>query len=189
VDVLPAGWNPKERTGLGTLKSGSRGFEIRHQSGANLYQKRKLRLHQLGGMMAKILIVDDQPCVREIYAEELISEGYQVVTARDAESIEGHLRFSRPDLVLLDLYLDGLNGIRVLEDIKRKRPNLPVIIVTAYDSFREDPRLSAAAAYVIKSIFFDELKEKVADVLTKQQVPEKDPLAVPSAVRCGLPCG
>ena len=138
--------------------------------------------------MAKILIVDDQPCVRQVYEEELISEGYQVVTAGDAEAVEGHLRFSQPDLVLLDLYLDGFSGIGVLEDIKRKRPNLPVVIVTAYDSFREDPRLSQAAGYIIKSVCFEELKEKVADVLTKQHLPEEDCL-VPRTMRCGFPCG
>ncbi|UCD86289.1 MAG: response regulator, partial [Desulfobacterales bacterium] len=113
-------------------------------------------------MMAKTLIVDDQPCVREIFAEELISKGHQVLTAGDAEYVKGHLRFSRADLVLLDLYLEGPNGIGVLQDIKRECPNLPVIIVTAYDSFREDPRLSQVAGYVIKSIFFEELKEKAA---------------------------
>jgi DNA-binding NtrC family response regulator len=140
-------------------------------------------------MMAKTLIVDDQPCVREIFAEELISKGHQVLTAGDAESVKGHLRFSRADLVLLDLYLEGPNGIGVLQDIKRECPNLPVIIVTAYDSFREDPRLSQVAGYVIKSIFFEELKEKAADALTKQQVPEEGSLAVPSGVRSGLSYG
>jgi DNA-binding NtrC family response regulator len=140
-------------------------------------------------MMAKILIVDDQPCVREIFAEELISEGHQVVTAGDAESVKGHLRFSRLDLVLLDLYLEGPNGIDVLRDIKRERPNLPVIILTAYDSFRADPRLSQADGYVIKSICFDELKEKVADVLTKERVPKKISLMVQSGVGWGLSYG
>jgi len=119
--------------------------------------------------MAKILIVDDQACVRELLSEELISEGYGVATAGDAESISGHLRFSRPDLVLLDLYLDGCNGIGVLGDIKRQHPDLPVIIFTAYDSYREDPRLSQADGYIIKSTVLDELKGKIADVLSRQQ--------------------
>ena len=119
--------------------------------------------------MAKILIVDDQACVRELLSEELISEWYGVATAGDAESISGHLRFSRPDLVLLDLYLDGCNGIGVLGDIKRQHPDLPVIIFTAYDSYREDPRLSQADGYIIKSTVLDELKGKIADVLSRQQ--------------------
>ena len=139
--------------------------------------------------MAKVLIVDDQPCIREILAEELISEGYQVVTAGNAESVEGHLRFSRPDLVLLDLYLEGPNGIGLLQEIKGDHPNLPVIIVTAYDSFRDDPRLSQADGYVIKSVCFDELKQKVAHVLTRQEAGEQDALAVPGRIASSLSHG
>ena len=124
--------------------------------------------------MAKILIVDDQACVRELLSEELISEGYRVTTAGDAESISGHLRFSRPDLVLLDLYLDGPDGIGVLRDIKREDPDLPVIIFTAYDSYVEDPRLSQADGYVIKSICLDELKGKIADVLRRKLASQEE---------------
>lgn len=115
--------------------------------------------------MATILVVDDQESVRQLLSEELISEGYRVATAGDAESVSQHLRFSQPDLVLLDLFLDGPDGFSVLRDIKRKAPGLPVIILTAYDSYREDPRLSRVNGYVIKSIAIDELKQKIADVL------------------------
>jgi len=69
--------------------------------------------------MAEILIVDDQPCVRELLSEELLSEAHSIVTAGDGESVKGHLRFSRPDLVLLDLYLDEADGFGVFEEIKR----------------------------------------------------------------------
>lgn len=118
--------------------------------------------------MAKILIVDDQSCVRELLSEELILEGYQVATAGNVEAVREYVRSSRPDLVLLDLYLDGPDGIRVLHDIKRQDPDLPVIIFTAYDSYVDDPRLSQADGYVIKSIVLNELKEKVADVLRRK---------------------
>ncbi|MBW1676320.1 MAG: response regulator [Deltaproteobacteria bacterium] len=118
--------------------------------------------------MTKILIVDDQPCVRELLSEELISEGYQVAMAGDVESVRGHLRFSKPDLVLLDPYLDGAEGFGVLRDIKGQNPNLPVIIFTAYDSYVDDPRLSQTDGYVIKSIVLDELKGKIADVLRRK---------------------
>ena len=119
--------------------------------------------------MANILIVDDQACVRELLSEDLISEGYGVATLGDAESVRGYLRFSRPNLVLLDLYLDGFNGIGVLGDIKRQHPDLPVIIFTAYDTYLHDPRLSQADGYIIKSTVLDELKGKIADVLSRQQ--------------------
>ncbi|MBW1676332.1 MAG: response regulator [Deltaproteobacteria bacterium] len=124
-------------------------------------------------MMAKILIVDDQACVRELLSEELISDGYRVATAGDAESISGHMRFSEPDLVLLDLYLDGAEGFRILRDIKGQNPDLPVIIFTAYDSYWEDPRLSQADGYVIKSIDLGELKGKIADILSRKPAPQE----------------
>ena len=116
--------------------------------------------------MANILIVDDQPYVRELLSEELAHEGYGIESVGDAQSIWGHLKDSRPDVVLLDLYLDGFEGCDVLRDIKSKEPNLPVLILSAYDSFEEDPRLSQADGYVIKSfVALDKLKQKIADVL------------------------
>lgn len=128
-----------------------------------------------GGAMSNILIVDDEQYVRKLFSEVLAHEGYRVASVGDVESIWGHLRDSPPDLVLLDLYLDGYKGWDVLQDIKRIDPNLPVLIVTAYDSYVNDPRLSRADGYIIKSIsVFDELKEKITDVLGQKTVPPTD---------------
>jgi two-component system response regulator (stage 0 sporulation protein F) len=122
--------------------------------------------------MAKILIIDDQQCIRELISEELISEGYRVHSLGDAKSVKVNLRFSKPDLVLLDLCLDEADGFGVLHDIKGQYPKIPVIIYTAYDSYREDSRLSQSDGYVIKSTMIDELKEKIADILAQQQTVE-----------------
>ena len=125
--------------------------------------------------MASILIVDDQSYVRELLSEELAHEGYRVASVGDTESIWRYLRDSPPDVVLLDLYLNGFEGWEVLNGIKRKDPNLPVLIVTAYDSFADDPRLSQAAGYVVKSFAsFAELKEKIAGILGWEKVPQPD---------------
>ncbi len=122
--------------------------------------------------MANILIVDDQPCVRQVISEELAGEGYWVAGVGDAASARAHLKDLPPDLVLLDLYLDGSHGWDVLRDIKRQDPSLPVLIVTAYDSFMDDPRLSEADGYVIKSVDLTELKKKVASSLRRKLEPE-----------------
>ena len=121
--------------------------------------------------MPNILIVDDQPCIRELLSEELILEGYRVHGVSDAEAVREYLLFSRPDLILLDLCLEGgLEGFGILGDIKRQYPHLPVIIVTAYDSYSEETRLSQADGYLIKSVyFFDELKQRIAQVFTHQR--------------------
>jgi len=122
--------------------------------------------------MANILIVDDLRCVRELLSEELILEGYRVHSVGDVESVSGLLRFSRADLVLLDLDLDEAGGFGLLREIKRQAPDLPIIILTAYDSYRDDPRLSQADGYVIKSMVLDELKIKIAGVLKEKHARE-----------------
>jgi DNA-binding NarL/FixJ family response regulator len=71
-------------------------------------------------------------------------------------------------LVLLDLYLDNTSGFTLLGDIKKEHPDLPVVIFTAYDSYRDDPRLSQADGYVVKSVLLDELKESVANLLGRK---------------------
>ena len=123
--------------------------------------------------MSKILIVDDQPCIQQFLADELASEGYRVATTGDAASVRGHLRFSAPDLVVLDLYLDGPDGIALLHDIKRQYPNLPVLIFTAYDSYRDDPELSEADGYLKKSVVLDELKAGIAGLLHRRETAEQ----------------
>jgi two-component system response regulator (stage 0 sporulation protein F) len=136
-------------------------------------------------MMANILLVDDQRCIRELLSEELSGEGCRVHGVGDVALVSGHLRFSRPDVVLLDLYLDEADGFGVFAEIKRQAPDLPVIIFTAYDSYREDPRLSQADGYVIKSMVLDELKEKIASVLKEEHAIEPTAEAGP---RLQAPC-
>ena len=120
--------------------------------------------------MTNILVVDDQPYIGEIFSEELADEGYRVESVSDAESIWKYLADYHPDLVLLDLYLNGFEGWKILNDIKEKEPHLPVLIFTAYDSFAEDPRLGSADGYLIKSLtVLDELKEKITGVIGRNQ--------------------
>jgi two-component system response regulator (stage 0 sporulation protein F) len=129
------------------------------------------RLMQEEAAMASILIIDDQPYIQELFSQELMDEGYKVLSTGDAESAKVYLENSKPDLVLLDLFLNGFEGWNVLQEIKRKDPHIPVLIVTAYDTYADDPRLSQADGYMVKSfVRFDELKHKVADVLGQKQV-------------------
>jgi DNA-binding NtrC family response regulator len=126
--------------------------------------------------MANILIVDDQACVRDLIAEILFDEGHKVRSAGDVASAMKEVRSSWPELILLDLYLDGPQGFGLLRDIKRRHPDLPVIMVTAYDSFRDDPRLSQANGYVVKRVrFWGELREMVANVLEEFSTPPQSP--------------
>jgi DNA-binding NtrC family response regulator len=123
------------------------------------------------GMMAKVLVVDDQACIRQLISKVLLLDEHEVHAIGNAQSVREYLVAFQPDIILLDLYLDGLEGINLLEQIKRQHPSLPVIVVTAYDSHRDDPRLRKADGYILKSVeFWDEMRQKVAEVLGRNQL-------------------
>ena len=116
--------------------------------------------------MRSILIIDDQPHMRQLLSEELWDIGCKVESVEDVKLVGQCFEDSSPDLVVLDLYLKGFDGWEVLGDIKRRHPRVPVLIVTAYDSYRNDPRASRADGYMVKSFtHLDELKQKIADLL------------------------
>ena len=121
--------------------------------------------------MKKILLIDDQPYLKELISEELKSSRYEIDTISDIGSLRDYFETSVPDLVLLDLYLDGFQGWHALGDIKIRFPHLPVLIVTAYDSYMDDPRVSLADGYIVKSFTRLELiKEKMNSILFRQLV-------------------
>ena len=121
---------------------------------------------------ARILVVDDQAYVREFLSQELGQDGYSVASAGDAESIWKFLEQSKPDLVLLDLCLEGFQGWDLLKGLKEKEPDLPVLILTAYDTYAEDPRASQADGYVVKSfVALDRLKHEISATLNKRTGP------------------
>jgi DNA-binding NtrC family response regulator len=123
--------------------------------------------------MAKILIVDDQPHIMELLEEELGVEEHQITSIRDSNYVMDCLEESKPDLVLLDLYMKGFEGWNLLDQIKRHDPDVPVLIVSAYDTFRGDPRLARADGYVIKSFDMGELKEKIHETLDVRLINNK----------------
>jgi DNA-binding NtrC family response regulator len=119
--------------------------------------------------LANILIIDDQPSVLQLLSEVLADEGYRVTGVGEAKAIQECLRRSRPDLVILDVYLQRPDGFDVLRDIKKRNPHLPIIIFTA---FLDEPRISQADGYVIKSFDLTELKQKIANALKRKVEPQ-----------------
>lgn len=111
--------------------------------------------------MAKILVVDDEEHIRLLYSEELTEAGYKVITAADGYKLTERIDKEKPDLVVLDIKMIDYNGLDLLQDIRNKFYNLPVILCTAYDTFKEDIKSIAADFYVIKSFDLTELKKKI----------------------------
>jgi len=117
------------------------------------------------GNMAKILIVDDEEHIRFLYYEELTEAGYEVITADSGYQLIEKIEDEKPDLIVLDIKMVDYNGLDLLQDIRNKFYNMPVVLCTAYDTFKEDMKSIAADFYVIKSFDLTELKNKIAMAL------------------------
>jgi len=83
-------------------------------------------------MFKKILLVEDDKFLRELMSKKLITLGYEVVSAADGESGLVMIKEAKPDVVLLDLILPGINGFEVLEKAKQDLAiaNIPVVILS-----------------------------------------------------------
>ncbi|OIP62416.1 MAG: hypothetical protein CO150_10110 [Nitrospirae bacterium CG_4_9_14_3_um_filter_53_35] len=81
--------------------------------------------------MDRILIVDDEPGVRH-FLKKIFFREYEIFTAEDGEQAVERVRDSAPDLILLDLKLPGMDGLETLKQIREFKPDLPVVLITAF---------------------------------------------------------
>jgi DNA-binding NtrC family response regulator len=121
---------------------------------------------------AKILIVDDEPIIRETLAEFLQGEGFEVTLAATGEAAiklaESHLF----DLVLCDVNLPGLDGIQVLEAISKRCPETFVILITAYATVETaiEAFTRGAHDYLMKPVILHDVLAKIRRVLATRDL-------------------
>ena len=111
--------------------------------------------------MKKILIVDDEDVIRMLYGEELEDEGYNVITTGTGHGLIALIDREKPDLIILDIKMSEHNGLDLLQDIRKEFYNIPVILCSAYSSYKGDLKSIAADYYVVKSADLSELKQKI----------------------------
>ena len=83
---------------------------------------------------SEILVVDDEEDIRDLIAGILKDEGYEARMAGDSDGALAAVRARRPQLVILDIWLQGSrqDGIHVLDQIKREHPDLPVVMISGH---------------------------------------------------------
>jgi two-component system response regulator ResD len=122
--------------------------------------------------MATVLVVDDEPIVREVVVRYLERDGHNAVEAADAESARAALDLHLPSLVVLDLMLPGADGLELCREI-RARSDMPVIMLTA--RAEEADRIVGlelgADDYVTKPFSPRELTARVRTVLRRAAPP------------------
>src|SRR2546428_11112919 len=79
-----------------------------------------------------ILIVDDEPQVAEVLARSLTREGHKASVAHSGEEALRRLGREEPDALFLDVSMPGMDGLDVLAEVKRRRPSLPVVVITRH---------------------------------------------------------
>ena len=124
--------------------------------------------------MANILIIDDQPYLKELISNDLSLAGHHVSCVEKAEAAMENLRSHNSDIVLLDLCLQGYERWDLLHRLKLQDHRRPVLIVTTDEEIVNDPRLDDADGCVIKDIYADKVIKKIEDVLILQAKNEKE---------------
>ena len=131
-------------------------------------------IKQIKNMALKILVVEDDKFLRELITQKLAREGYDVVSAVDGEDGVVKVKENKPDIVLLDLILPGIDGFEVLAKIKEDEElsNIPVIILSNLGQ-RDDVDRGiklGATDFLIKAHFTpSEIVEKIEAVMKNKK--------------------
>ena len=117
---------------------------------------------------ARLLLVDDDPNLLVVLAEQLRADGYDVATARDGAEALRRLEAAWPDLVILDMMMPRIDGLSLAREIKA-RADLPIIVLSAIDAgdSKADLLDEVAEDYVTKPYHYPELRARIARVLRR----------------------
>lgn len=126
--------------------------------------------------MARVLVVDDDPDIRDIYKEALLEAGYQVDLALDGEEGLGKILQGGYDLILLDIMMPKIDGLTILKKLHDNPPtvyNGPIIVVSQLNEERiKSSALELGArGYLIKSdLTPDQIVDQVSRVLSAKRI-------------------
>ena len=133
----------------------------------------------------RMLIVDDEASVRDVLCDYFVARGYAVIAAADGHEALAAFARERPDVVLLDVRMPGLDGLTVLKRLREADPEVAVIMVTANEDLAVARETLSVGAfdYVAKPFDFDHLSRTVVTAIVHSaKIPpgEADPAKAPS---------
>ena len=117
---------------------------------------------------ARILVVEDDPGVRQFIVECLEISGHRVTQAEHGEAGLAQIDSVEPDLMIVDFLMPGMNGAQLAAEVGIKRPDLPIIIATGYADMQEIERVVGKNAVLRKPFQMRDLLESVRLALTRQ---------------------
>lgn len=121
----------------------------------------------------KILVVDDDPAVRESLRRSLIFNGYAVLLAADGEEALDKVQSERPDMAILDVMMPKLDGLEVCRELRSQGDDIPILLLTARDSVSERVAGLDAGAddYLTKPFALEELLARTRSLIRRAARP------------------
>ncbi len=121
-----------------------------------------------------ILVVDDDPEMRNLLAEELEDEGYQVTEAKNGLDVVSEIPFRSFDALVTDLKLPLRDGMVILKTVRQIQPDIPVVLITAFgDSKTKKKAERAGAVYLQKPFSMASFKDLIRSLLHKRKPVEQ----------------
>ena len=124
--------------------------------------------------MAKLLLIEDEKSLRDLYSRVLSAKNYIVETAEDGDTALAKLRVFRPDVIVLDIILPGFNGVEFLKVLKNdgNYKAIPVLMLSAVSEARRIRECLdiGAVGYITKESTVDQILEKLNMVLESLSV-------------------
>ena len=118
--------------------------------------------------MHRVMIVEDEKHLLDLYKNELEDEGYEVKSVDNGREVLDSVKSFKPEVVVLDIRLEGVEGLEVLEQIKSYDLNLPVILNSAYSTYKANFSSWIADDYVVKSSDLSELKSAIRKYISEK---------------------
>jgi len=115
--------------------------------------------------MQSILVVEDEQNLLELYRSEFEDVGFTVLPAASGQEAIASVKKQRPDVVVLDIKLNDMEGLKVLDEIKSIDKTIPVIINSAYSVYKSDFSSWMADDYIVKSSDISLLLNKVKELV------------------------
>src|SRR5271169_776775 len=113
----------------------------------------------------RLLVVDDEPSIRDLLQTSLSKEGYEVRVAKDGFDALAQMRGALPELILTDLKMPNMSGFEFLSIVRRRFPQIPTIAISGEFHPPLDPLGVLADAFFEKPLRFEELLAKITELL------------------------
>jgi len=127
-------------------------------------------------MFPSLLIVDDEPSILQSLGGLLSDEGFEVTTAANGYEALKTIEVESPDLVLLDIWMPGIDGIETLKEIKKKSPNIQVIIITGHGTIETAVKATKLGAFdlIEKPLSIDKVIVAINNALNFRRLEEEN---------------